>query len=648
MVKVTTSPSGLSPATDVGSPRARSDSANSADSTDTATMAAMDATADKARSIQFDDEALRGHGSEEDDEGEDEEEKAEFGDVKTSAELLGEGEELSLQVSQMGRPLPVGRDLAAELEDDADDDDDDDEKGVAPGDRPPLIPRATRNADTPSANRVLVRLGEEMRSESELMMMFAPVAMTQAKWPVLGPELTQPVNRTDINQLVEDTVLLLKTMGFRCNGRPNSLILGDWSLSRAGAEILKWKTTTEAGVRPGTARGKPADDRATNSRSPKTLKGRSAQSDDDRDYRDNAEDSAKDVIRRLSLDDAERDRGHYLEVGSHGSLAKIAEFEGKRYRSDDSLQWLKRFIHEMKGTRISQDSWCEPFTLCLGRAAKSWYRQLPKKTQRKWNLISEAFLDYYRPQFEQSARTRYYSARRKENEPICEFLIRLNGYARTAKIQYGKGGADASDHVEHFLLNCGDDDIMDLLYPMRLDDIESQRRPESTRLNESRKGERRDDRRDVRPSDDEKSDEAECQPSRRLGQLDYDDDDSDSGRDGDLDSEEESDHDYIDAGLANEKSRSGNSREDSARPQWNSVRQRPNSASHWNPVNPSPDHHSRVGRSSDRQDNYGRRGDSRERPPVRAMRCMWRPRALSALLPQTLQILPASARRGPV
>ncbi|GMF45680.1 unnamed protein product [Phytophthora fragariaefolia] len=180
MVKVTTSPSGLSPATAVGSPRARIDSANSADSTDTATMAAMDATADKARSIQFDDEALRGHGSEEDDEGEDEEEKAEFGDVKTTAELFGEVEELSLQVSQMGRPLPVGRILTAELEDDADDDDDN-EQGVAPGGRPPPIPRAIRNADTPGANRVLARLGEEMRSESEWMMIFTPVGNDTSK-----------------------------------------------------------------------------------------------------------------------------------------------------------------------------------------------------------------------------------------------------------------------------------------------------------------------------------------------------------------------------------------------------------------------------------------------------------------------------------
>ncbi|GMF71261.1 unnamed protein product [Phytophthora fragariaefolia] len=88
----------------------------------------------------------------------------------------------------------------------------------------------------------------------------------------------------------------------------------------------------------------------------------------------------------------------------------------------------------------------------------------------------------------------------------------------------------------------------------------------------------------------------------------------DYGRDGYLDSEEESDRDYIDAGLADEKSRSGNACEDSARTQRNSARQQPNSASHWNPANPPPDRRSRVSRSSDRHDNYGRRADSRERP----------------------------------
>ncbi|GMF62359.1 unnamed protein product [Phytophthora fragariaefolia] len=196
--------------------------------------------------------------------------------------------------------------------------------------------------------------------------------------------------------------------------------------------------------------------------------------DDSADPRGDRDETMKDQIRRLSYDEAERDNSQYLELRTHFSLDKIAEFEGKRYRSDASLQWLKRFIYEMKGTRMPQNSWCEPFSLSLGRAAKS---------------------------------------RRKENEPICDFLIWLNGYARTAKIQYEKGGADAADHVEQLLLNCEDDAIMDLLYPLQLADIQrveqimnkkilgEKRKKQRDRLVASRVGEaRRNDgpqRRDV-------------------------------------------------------------------------------------------------------------------------------------------------------
>ena len=52
-----------------------------------------------------------------------------------------------------------------------------------------------------------------------------------------------------------------------------------------------------------------------------------------------------------------------------------------------------------------------------------------------------------------------------------EHGLRLNGLARTAHIKYEKQGADAADHVEHFLLNCGDDDLMDLIDRQRLDRI---------------------------------------------------------------------------------------------------------------------------------------------------------------------------------
>jgi hypothetical protein len=55
---------------------------------------------------------------------------------------------------------------------------------------------------------------------------------------------------------------------------------------------------------------------------------------------------------------------------------------------------------------------------------------------------------------------------------VSDLLLRKNGYARTAQIEYENGGADAVDHKEHYLLNYGDDDLMDLIYLQRLDDIQ--------------------------------------------------------------------------------------------------------------------------------------------------------------------------------
>ena len=57
-------------------------------------------------------------------------------------------------------------------------------------------------------------------------------------------------------------------------------------------------------------------------------------------------------------------------------------------------------------------------------------------------------------------------------EHVCDLLLRLNGYTRSARLQYEKKGADAEEHVKYFLLNYGDDNLMDFIYPLRLDDIQ--------------------------------------------------------------------------------------------------------------------------------------------------------------------------------
>uniref|UniRef100_H3GXY6 Retrotransposon gag domain-containing protein n=1 Tax=Phytophthora ramorum TaxID=164328 RepID=H3GXY6_PHYRM len=477
--------------------------------------------ADMTRTVQFDEFDDDDQGSEEEEEEkDDDDEKTGYDDVMTAAELRQEVEEMSLQVSRVGNPRPVELSLAAELSEDADD-----EQGLAPGDRPPLVPKATRNAETPKANRVLARLTEEMRTGSRWTNMFAPMYMCQANWPELSEELSQPINSQTIEQLVEDTVLLLRAMGYRCqqtcaddvycglkgqvpkSHRADELLDEQKAPPPATAQpyvtepyafpeisedpskvpLLKTPETKRGVFR--RSEGTPyfADSHMPSPNKVREQRGRrpmaefltdeeaaefrrlvradavmaSGRDDDlseDDNYADRREldESPYDHIRQLNFDGAESDRGQVLEIRTHAPLEKIATFDGKRYRSDDALQWIKRFIYEMKGTCKPQDEWCEPFSLSLGKAAKGWHRQLPKKIQRKWSLLSEAFLDYYCSQFDQSARSRYCSARSRENEHVCDFLLRLNGYARTAQIQYEKGGADAADHVEHFQLSSGD------------------------------------------------------------------------------------------------------------------------------------------------------------------------------------------------
>uniref|UniRef100_H3GD67 Retrotransposon gag domain-containing protein n=1 Tax=Phytophthora ramorum TaxID=164328 RepID=H3GD67_PHYRM len=469
MVKGSTSPSDTSPATVGGSPLAESSSTR-------ASVAAMEA--DVTRTVQFDE-------FDDDDQGrEEEEEEKDDDDEKTG--------------------------LAAELSEDADD-----EQGLAPGDRPPLVPKATRNAETPKANRVLARLVEEMRTGSRWMNMFAPMYMCQAKSPELSEDQT-------IEQLVEDTVLLLRAMGYRCGHKPskpalttcNGGLKGQVPQSRRADELLdEQKAPPLATAQPYVAEPYVFPELSEDPskvplpKTPETKRGVFRRSEgtpyfvnshmpspnkvrEQRGRRPMAEflkDEEAAEFRRLVRADAVMASGRDDELSEDDNYADRREFDEspydrirqlsfdeaertERYRSDDALQWIKRF-YEMKWTCKRQDEWCEPFSLSLGKAPKGWYRQLPKKTQRKWSLLSEAFLDYYCSQFDQSARSRYYSARRRENEHLCDFLLRLNGYARTAQIQYERGGADAADHVEHFLLSCGDDDVMDLLYPQRLSDI---------------------------------------------------------------------------------------------------------------------------------------------------------------------------------
>ncbi|GMF26862.1 unnamed protein product [Phytophthora fragariaefolia] len=161
-----------------------------------------------------------------------------------------------------------------------------------------------------------------------------------------------------------------------------------------------------------------------------------------------------------------------LELETHRPLAQIKAFSGLRNKSENAMQWLRTFVYEMKGTRTPPNEWCMAFELSLRDGALHWNRQLPRKTKRRWKLLSDAFIKYYCSQFRQSAKARYYSAKREGNEHVGDYLNRLNGYARNAGVQFEKGGRESKEHVNRFLESCGERGHERRLGHLRVKDIQ--------------------------------------------------------------------------------------------------------------------------------------------------------------------------------
>ncbi|KAG3089765.1 hypothetical protein PI124_g7408 [Phytophthora idaei] len=112
-----------------------------------------------------------------------------------------------------------------------------------------------------------------------------------------------------------------------------------------------------------------------------------------------------------------------------------------------------------------------PFELSLKDGALHGYRQLPRKTKKTWSLLSGVFSKYYCSQFNQSAEAQYYSAKRGDKEHVCDYLKRLNGYARNASIKFEGSGRKDRDHVKPFIETCGDRGLEKRLCHIRVTDI---------------------------------------------------------------------------------------------------------------------------------------------------------------------------------
>ncbi|EGZ29927.1 hypothetical protein PHYSODRAFT_323378 [Phytophthora sojae] len=403
----------------------------------------------------------------------------------------------------------------------------------------PVGTRPPPNGDTLAANKVLGRCLELMKTKCEWMQLFSPKQVRQAIWMDLGGALAAPINSTSTRQLAQNTVDLLHAMGCEPQILSTEAALACWTPTTAAMALTKWrKKLREAfGVADrGSTKLRSAPEAVDPSKVPLPATPRKAATDDgvfavkgeaspymqdshmvtprstDRTKRlaretevgDLPSEWARQVRERSATDN--HSSTPKLEITTHLPLCNIMSFYGVRDKSEHSMQWLRTFVYEMRGTHAPPNEWCMPFELKLRDGALYWCRQLPRKTRRTWKLLCDAFIKYYCSKFSQSAKARYYSVKRENKEQVCDYLNRLNGYAR-----------NAGDHVEHFLVTCDDRDLEERLCHVTvkgihdledmINDILRHRDRKSTRESSLHRSRSQDAtrRRDTRSNDDYRS-----------------------------------------------------------------------------------------------------------------------------------------------
>ncbi|GMF23072.1 unnamed protein product [Phytophthora fragariaefolia] len=82
---------------------------------------------------------------------------------------------------------------------------------------------------------------------------------------------------------------------------------------------------------------------------------------EDAEYDDPSDELARQV---REVSEMERlDSTPRLELATHRPLAQIKAFSGLRNKSENSMQWLRTFVYEMKGTRTPPNEWYMAFEL---------------------------------------------------------------------------------------------------------------------------------------------------------------------------------------------------------------------------------------------------------------------------------------------
>ncbi|OWZ04479.1 hypothetical protein PHMEG_00023612 [Phytophthora megakarya] len=104
--------------------------------------------------------------------------------------------------------------------------------------------------------------------------------------------------------------------------------------------------------------------------------------------------------------------------------------------------------------------------------------EVTEMINRHSNYVSEmekfTVIEHYlarRSEIGRTASTRYYRVKRLDKEHLCDYLNRLNGYARNTNVKFENGCCEAKKHAKHSLKTCGYRDFFATIH--YLEDIAS-------------------------------------------------------------------------------------------------------------------------------------------------------------------------------
>ncbi|EGZ07179.1 hypothetical protein PHYSODRAFT_262684 [Phytophthora sojae] len=121
----------------------------------------------------------------------------------------------------------------------------------------------------------------------------------------------------------------------------------------------------------------------------------------------------------------------------------------------ERVRWWGRFANVAAQGGWSTKMRIQELKLKLSGAARDWFNQLPKHTQRDWKELASAFRKNY-CKARSSYSERYFTMEMKNSESALDFFYRLNSAAGKADIDFRKSSKRLEKHIRRFITKLRD------------------------------------------------------------------------------------------------------------------------------------------------------------------------------------------------